>query len=265
MLDAFVEMAPCPGSRAAVTREVSPYEEPFSGFAFKIQANMNPAHRDRVAFIRICSGKFTKGMKVSHHRIGKEVTFSKATIFMANERENVAEAYPGDIIGIHNHGTIKIGDTFSEKECLKFCGIPNFAPEFFKRVILKNPMKVKHLQKGLIQLEEEGAVQVFRPLTGNSYILGAVGMLQFDVTMERLLSEYGVDADYESLDYNISRWIECNDPKMMEEFVKKSRAHIVQDVEGAKVYLTTSEWQLSICMEQWPEIAFHKTKEIDYR
>jgi peptide chain release factor 3 len=263
MLDVFVEMAPCPGPRAAVTREVSPYEEPFSGFAFKIQANMNPAHRDRVAFIRICSGKFTRGMKVSHHRIGKYVTFSKATIFMANERENVAEAYPGDIIGIHNHGTIKIGDTFSEKENLKFCGIPNFAPEFFKIVILKNPMKVKHLQKGLIHLAEEGAVQVFRPFIGNSYILGAVGMLQFDITIERLKSEYGVDAVYEPLDYNVSRWIECDDPKMMEEFEKKNRANIVRDVEGGKVYLTASEWQLSFCMEQWPEIEFYKTKEID--
>ena len=147
MLDAFVEMAPSPGPRAAVTRNVSPYEEAFSGFAFKIQANMNPAHRDRIAFIRICSGKFTRGMKAVHHRIGKDVTFSNATIFMANERENVSEAYPGDIIGIHNHGTIKIGDTFTEKEPLKFCGIPNFAPEFFRKVILKNPIESKTSSK----------------------------------------------------------------------------------------------------------------------
>jgi peptide chain release factor 3 len=195
MLDSFVEMAPHPGSRVAVPREVSPYEKSFSGFAFKIQANMNPAHRDRIAFIRICSGKFNRGMKVVHHRTGKEVTLANATIFMAQDRENVQEAFAGDIIGIHNHGTIKIGDTFTEKEFLKFSGIPNFAPEHFRRVHLKNPLKVKHLQKGLRQLAEEGAIQVFRPVMGNDYILGAVGLLQFEVTIARLKAEYGVDTN----------------------------------------------------------------------
>jgi len=263
MLDAFVEVAPSPGSRAAVTRDVSPYEDAFSGFAFKIQANMNPAHRDRIAFVRICSGKFTRGMKAFHHRIGKDVTFSNATIFMANERENVAEAYPGDIIGIYNHGTIKIGDTFSEKEPLKFCGIPNFAPEFFRKVILKNPMKAKHLQKGLTQLAEEGVVQVFMPVAVKAYILGAVGVLQFDITMERLKSEYGVDAIYEPVDYNVARWIECDDPKKMAEFEKKNSGNIALDSEGSRAYLTTSEWQLGYCMEQWPEIGFLKTREFN--
>ncbi len=263
MLDAFVEMAPSPGPRAAVTREVSPYEDDFSGFAFKIQANMDPAHRDRIAFIRICSGKFTRGMKAFHHRIGKEVTFANATIFMANERENITEAYPGDIIGIHNHGTIKIGDTFSIKEPLKFSGIPNFAPEFFKKVILKNPMKIKHLQKGLIQLAEEGAVQVFRPLESNEYILGAVGILQFDITMERLKSEYSVDAVYESVDYKTSRWIECDDPKMMAAFKQKHRDNLALDAEGSLAFLTTSQWKLDFTMEKWPEIKFYKTREIN--
>jgi len=263
MLDAFVEMAPSPGPRAAVTRKVSPYEEPFSGFAFKIQANMNPAHRDRIAFIRICSGKFTRGMKAVHHRIGKDVTFSNATIFMANEREIVSEAYPGDIIGIHNHGTIKIGDTFTEKEPLTFCGIPNFAPEIFKKAILKNPMKAKHLQKGLVQLAEEGVVQVFRPVARNGYILGAVGNLQFDITMERLRSEYGVDAVYEPVDYNVARWVECDDPKKMADFEKKNRSNMVRDAERSRAYLTTSEFQLDYCMKEWPGIAFHKTREIN--
>ena len=262
MLDAFVEMAPSPGPRTAETREVSPYEPSFSGFAFKIQANMNPAHRDRIAFIRICSGKFTKGMKAVHHRAEKEITISNATIFMANERENVAEAYPGDIIGVYNHGTIKIGDTFTEKEPLKFCGIPNFAPEFFKKVILKNPMKAKHLQKGLVQLAEEGVVQVFRPISKNDYILGAVGVLQFDITMERLKSEYGVDAVYEPVNYNVSRWVQSSDPKKMEAFENKNRNNIAMDAEGSMAYLTTSEWQLGYCMEQWPEIAFLKTRDI---
>jgi peptide chain release factor 3 len=262
MLDAFVEMAPHPSPRAAVSRDVSPYERPFSGFAFKIQANMDPAHRDRIAFVRICSGKFSRGMKVLHHRIGKEVTFANATIFMAQDRENVEEAFPGDIIGIHNHGTIKIGDTFSEKEPLKFSGIPNFAPEHFQRVILKNPLKAKQLQKGLIQLSEEGAVQFFKPIAGNYYILGAVGILQFDVTMARLKAEYGVDAVYEHVDFNVARWIACDNKKKMGEFERKYKNNLAHDAEGCLSFLTTSEWQLNFCIEQWPEVTFLKTREV---
>ena len=166
LLEAFVEMAPPPGPRAATTRMVSPLEAAFSGFVFKIQANMDLAHRDRIAFFRICSGKFTRGMKVFHHRIGREIVLSNATIFMAQDRTNVEEAWPGDIIGIHNHGTIQIGDTFTEGEPLQFTGIPNFAPEHFRRVRTKNSLKIKQLQKGLAQLSEEGAVQVFRPADG---------------------------------------------------------------------------------------------------
>ena len=263
MLDAFVEMAPPPGSRAAVSREVSPYEKAFSGFTFKIQANMNPAHRDRIAFVRICSGKFTRGMKVVHHRIGKEVTLANATIFMAQDRDNVMEAFPGDIIGIHNHGTIKIGDTFSEKEFLKFTGIPNFAPEHFRRVRLKNAFKTKHLQKGLTQLAEEGTVQVFRPITGNDYILGAVGVLQFDVTMARLKAEYGVDAIYEPVNFSVARWIECGDRKKLAEFEKNNVANLARDSQGCLSFLTTSEFQLDYCMEEWPEVAFYKTRDIN--
>ncbi len=263
MLDAFVEMAPHPGSRAAVSREVSPYEKSFSGFAFKIQANMNPAHRDRIAFVRICSGKFRRGMKVVHHRIGKEVALANATIFMAQGRDNVTEAFPGDIIGIHNHGTIKIGDTFSEKELLKFTGIPNFAPEYFRRVRLKNPLKAKHLQKGLTQLAEEGTVQVFRPITGNDYILGAVGVLQFDVTMARLKAEYGVDAIYEPVNFAVARWIECGDSQKLAEFEKKNTANLARDSQGSLSFLTTSEFQLNYCMEEWPEVAFYKTRDIN--
>nr|MDJ0989416.1 peptide chain release factor 3 [Desulfobacterales bacterium] len=262
MLDAFVELAPAPGKRQALSRDVSPYEEKFTGFAFKIQANMNPAHRDRIAFVRICSGKFRRGMKVVHHRIGKEVTLANATIFMAQDRENVEEAYPGDIIGIHNHGTIKIGDTFTEKEPLKFTGIPNFAPEHFRRVRLKNPLKAKQLQKGLIQLSEEGAVQVFRPVSGSDYILGAVGVLQFDVTMARLKSEYGVDAVYEPAEYNVARWVDCGDAARLAAFEKDNRLNLARDAEGCLSYLTTSEWQLGYCMEHWPDIAFHKTRDV---
>jgi len=263
MLDAFVEMAPHPGLRATVTRKVSPYEKSFSGFAFKIQANMNPAHRDRIAFVRICSGKFDRGMKVVHHRTGKDVTFANATIFMAQDRENVEEAFPGDIIGIHNHGTIKIGDTFTHKEPLKFIGIPNFAPEHFRRVHLKNPLKAKHLQKGLIQLAEEGAVQVFRPVIGSEYILGAVGVLQFDVIVARLKAEYGVDAIYEPVDIHVARWVGCKDQKKLAAFEKENISNMARDAEGCLSYLTTSEWQLDFCTEEWPDIAFFKTREIN--
>lgn len=263
LLDAFVEMAPCPSPRAAATRLVSPEEEAFSGFAFKIQANMDPAHRDRIAFVRICSGKFTRGMKVMHHRLGKEMIISNATIFMAQDRSNVDEAWPGDIIGVHNHGTVKIGDTFTAKEPLKFTGIPNFAPEIFRRVILKNPLKLKQLQKGLTQLAEEGAVQFFRPITVPDYILGAVGALQFDVTMHRLKAEYSVDAIYENVNFGVARWIRCEDPKIYGEFEKKHGHNLARDAEGHLTFLTTTEWQLGFVEEQWPGIVFLKTRETD--
>jgi peptide chain release factor 3 len=262
LLDALVEMAPAPGLRSTDTREVSPYEGDFSGFSFKIQANMDPAHRDRIAFIRICSGKFIRGMKVRHHRIGKEIALANATIFMAQDRSHVDEAFPGDIIGIHNHGTIKIGDTFTEKEPLKFTGIPNFAPEHFRRVWLKSPLKSKQLHKGLIQLSEEGTIQVFRPLTSNDYILGAVGILQFDVTMSRLKAEYGVDAVYESIDLVTARWVECQDFKRLKDFERQNQTALARDAEGNLAYLAASEWRLEHTMEQWPEIEFHKTREI---
>ncbi|MDQ6951319.1 MAG: peptide chain release factor 3, partial [Mariprofundales bacterium] len=194
LLDAFVEMSPPPQPRETTTRVVEPTEEAFSAFAFKIQANMDPAHRDRIAFFRICSGRFQKGMKVRHHRINKPVAINNAIIFMAQERSHAEEAYAGDIIGILNHGTIRIGDTFSDKEPLAFTGIPNFAPELFRRVRLRDPMRRKQLHKGLIQLAEEGAVQVFQIEMTGDYILGAVGSLQFDVTVERLKSEYRVEA-----------------------------------------------------------------------
>lgn len=261
MLDAFVEIAPAPGPRATETRDVSPYEEDFSGFVFKIQANMDPAHRDRIAFLRICSGKFTRGMKVRHHRIGKDVNFSNATIFMAQDRAHIEEAYPGDIIGIHNHGTIKVGDTFTDKEPLKFTGIPSFAPEHFRRVRLKNPLKAKQLQKGLLQLSEEGAVQVFRPLFGSDFVLGAVGVLQFDVTMARLKDEYGVDAIYEGVDYATARWVACDDRKKLEEFEKKNQTNLAWDAEENLTYLAPSEWRLNYVAEQWPGVQFLKTRE----
>lgn len=261
LLDAFVELAPAPGPRQTTTRTIEPYESDFSGFAFKIQANMNPAHRDRIAFLRICSGKFTRGMKVRHHRIGKEISLANATIFMAQDRTNIEEAFPGDIIGIHNHGTIKIGDTFSVKEPLKFLGIPNFAPEHFRRVLLKNPLKAKQLNKGLVQLAEEGAVQAFKPLLGSDYILGAVGVLQFEVTKHRLKEEYGAEIEYEPVNYAVARWIRSQDKKKMDDFTNSHQASLFLDAEGHLAYLAAGNWRLDRTMEQWPAIEFQKTRE----
>jgi len=261
VLEALINYAPAPGPRATDSRLVNPAEENFTGFAFKIQANMDPAHRDRIAFIRVCSGKFEKGMKVKHHRIEKDIVFANAITFMARERSHIEEAYPGDIIGIHNHGTIKIGDTFSIKEPLKFTGIPNFAPELFKRVVLKNPLKAKQLNKGLIQLSEEGAIQFFKPMQGNDIILGAVGELQFDVTIGRLKSEYSVDAIYESINYSVARWLKFPDEKMEKEFEKKNYSNMALDSQGFKIFLSTSEWQLGFIKEKWPDVIFLKTME----
>ena len=261
MLDAFVEIAPPPGPRPTTTREVHPQEETFSGFVFKIQANMDKAHRDRMAFLRICSGKFTRGMKVIHHRLGREISLANATIFMAQDRENVQEAYPGDIIGIHNHGTIRIGDTLTEGEPLQFTGIPNFAPELFRRVRLRDPLKAKQLKKGLEQLSEEGAVQVFSRLINGDLILGAVGVLQFDVTVDRLKSEYGVDALYEPVDFSAARWVAADDSKALAEFEKKNRANLTLDAGRNLACLASNEWMMDYIIEKNPGIRFTKTRE----
>ena len=261
LLDALLEFAPPPRPRPTQTREVSPYEESFSGVVFKIQANMDPAHRDRIAFFRICSGKFTRGMKVRHHRIGKDVQIANATIFMAQDRTGVEDAFPGDIIGIHNHGTIKIGDTFSDKEPLKFVGIPNFAPEHFRRVRLLNPLKSKQLEKGLLHLAEEGAVQLLRPIRNNDYILGAVGVLQFDVTIARLRDEYGVEAVYENIDWGTARFVYSDDKKKLEEFKTKMAHNLALDIDDNLTYLAENEWRLGHTIDKWPGIEFRKTRE----
>ncbi|MBL8633793.1 MAG: peptide chain release factor 3 [Myxococcales bacterium] len=261
LLDALLQFAPQPRARAATTRLVSPYEAPFSGVVFKIQANMDPQHRDRIAFLRICSGKFTRGMKVRHHRIGKDVQIQNATIFMAQDRSGVEEAFPGDVIGIHNHGTIKIGDTMSDKEPLKFVGIPNFAPEHFRRVRLLNPLKSKQLEKGLLHLAEEGAVQLFRPLRNNDYILGAVGVLQFEVTIARLGDEYGVEASYEPVEYGAARWVRCDDKKKLEEFRTKAASNLAIDIDGNLTYLAENDWRLNHTIDKWPGISFDRTRE----
>jgi peptide chain release factor 3 len=262
LLDAFVQYAPPPLARPTQQRRVDPAEEKFSGFVFKIQANMDPAHRDRVAFLRVCSGSYKKGMKMRHVRTGKTVQISNAITFQADERRHVEEAWPGDIIGLHNHGTIQIGDTFTEGEELKYEGIPYFAPELFRRVVLKDPLRMKALQKGVLQLCEEGATQVFRPLRNNDLILGAVGVLQFDVAAHRLKDEYGVDAVVEPIQVATARWVRCDDPKMLEQFRVKAYANLAEDGDGELVYLATSRVNLSLTQERWPDIRFQATREL---
>jgi len=262
LLDTFSTYAPSPQPRQAVERLVSPEEPRFSGFVFKIQANMDPQHRDRIAFVRICSGQYKKGMKLYQVRTGKQVTIANALTFQASSRQHVEEAWPGDIIGLYNHGTIQVADTFTQGEKLKFGGIPYFAPELFRRVVLRDPLKAKALNKGLVQLSEEGATQVFRPLKNNDMILGAVGILQFDVTAFRLKSEYNVECSYEAVNVNCARWIECEDAKMLEEFKRKNFEYLAEDGGGFLVYLAPTRVNLQLAEERWPEVKFNATREL---
>ena len=262
LLDAFVEYAPGPLSRTTRQRLVEPSEERFTGFVFKIQANMDPQHRDRIAFLRVCSGSYRKGMKIKHVRIGKTVQISNAITFQADERRHVEEAWPGDIIGLHNHGTIQIGDTFTEGEDLKYEGIPYFAPELFRRVVLKDPLKQKALLKGVLQLCEEGATQVFRPLRNNDLILGAVGMLQFDVAVQRLKSEYKVEAIVENAGVATTRWVRCDDDKMLEQFQNKAYDNLALDGDDQLVYLAPTRVNLELAVERWPKVQFLATREL---
>jgi len=261
LLDAFVEKAPPPKPRQTTVRLVSPDEKNFSGFVFKIQANMDPLHRDRIAFMRITSGKYTKGMRMQHLRLAKQIQISNALTFMAGEREQAEEAWPGDIIGLHNHGTIQIGDTFTVGESFQFVGIPNFAPELFRLVRLRDPLKQKALLKGLIQLSEEGATQVFRPLHNNELILGAVGDLQFDVVAYRLKNEYNVECSYEAVNTVTARWVHCGDKNKLEQFKQQQRRNLAEDGGGYLTYLAPSRVNLDITKEQWPDIEFSATRE----
>ncbi len=261
MLDGLVEWAPKPQGRETTTRQVAADEERFSGFVFKIQANMDPRHRDRIAFLRVVSGSYRQGMKIHHVRQGKDVRISDALTFMAGDRERAEEAFAGDIIGLHNHGTIQLGDTFTEGEDFRFTGIPNFAPELFRRIQLKDPMKAKQLQKGLIQLSEEGAVQVFRPMKNNDLIVGAVGVLQFDVVVARLKDEYKVDAMYEPINVATARWVHCDDPRILEQFQRKNQEYLALDGSDNLTYIAPTMVNLQLAEERNPEVRFHKTKE----
>ncbi|MEJ2602491.1 MAG: peptide chain release factor 3 [Gammaproteobacteria bacterium] len=262
LLDGFVELAPPPQSRVADGRTVDPLESSLTGFVFKIQANMDPAHRDRIAFLRLCSGRYTRGMKLRHVRLGKDVKVSEAITFMAADRQSAEEAYAGDIIGIHNHGTINIGDSFSEGEELVFSGIPSFAPEIFRRAVLRDPLRLKALQKGLDQLCEEGATQLFRPLRSNELILGAVGILQFDVVAHRLRNEYGVECTFDKVNVHTARWLEFPEQKMREEFEKRNYENLAIDHAGELVYVAPTRVNLQLAEERWPDVQFHATREL---
>lgn len=262
ILNALLDWAPAPRPRDATVRPVKPTEAPFSGFVFKIQANMDPAHRDRIAFLRVCSGRFERGMKIKHLRLGREIKVSSVVTFMASSREQVEEAYAGDIIGLPNHGNMQIGDSFSEGEVLQFTGIPYFAPDFFRSVRIRNPLKIKQLHKGLQQLGEEGAVQVFKPVHSGDLVLGAVGVLQFEVVASRLLNEYGVDAVFEGTSISSARWVSCADKRVLADFEKSSAGNnVAYDAAGNMAYLATSGVNLKLTQERWPQLTFHTTRE----
>jgi peptide chain release factor 3 len=255
LLDEFVTHAPAPLARESEQRDVSPLEEALTGFVFKIQANMDPGHRDRIAFMRICSGEYRKGIRALHVRSGKEVKIPDAITFMAADRQHAETAYAGDIIGIHNHGTINIGDSFSQGEQIRFTGIPNFAPEIFRRAILKDPLRLKALHKGLAQLCEEGATQLFKPMRNNDLILGAV------VVAHRLRDEYKVECQFEAINVATARWVECDDDKMLSDFEKKAHDNLALDHGDSLVYIAPTRVNLSLTEERWPDIAFRKTRE----
>ncbi len=261
LLDEFVEHAPPPRSRESEQRTVQADEEDLTGFVFKIQANMDPGHRDRIAFMRICSGEYHKGIRLKNVRSGKDMKIADAITFMAADRHHAETAYAGDIIGLHNHGTINIGDSFTCGEDLRFSGIPSFAPEIFQRAILKDPLKLKALQKGLAQLCEEGATQLFKPLRNNDLILGAVGPLQFDVVAHRLQDEYKVACQFESINVATARWVEVDDEKMRQEFLRKAHDNLALDHSDRLVYIAPSKVNLNLTQERWPEIRFRETRE----
>jgi peptide chain release factor 3 len=261
LLGAFVEHAPPPRPRETSERRVLPDEDKLTGFVFKIQANMDPGHRDRIAFVRLCSGRYERGMRMHHVRLDKQIKVSDALTFMAADRTQAEEACAGDILGLHNHGTINIGDTFTEGETLTFTGVPNFAPELFRRAVLRDPLRMKALQKGLSQLCEEGATQLFKPRRNNDLILGAVGPLQFEVVAFRLQDEYGVECTFENINVVTARWVTGTNPAKLEEFTTRAHDNLALDHAGALVYLAPTRVNLQLTLERWPDIQFRATRE----
>jgi len=262
VLDALVEHAPQPGARPALERTVQPDEPKFTGVVFKVQANMDPAHRDRIAFVRVSSGRFERGMRLKVCRTGKEIRPNNVVSFLSQRRELLDEAYAGDVIGIPNHGVLQLGDVLTEGENLRFTGLPFFAPELFQSVEVKDPLRTKQLRTGLTQLGEEGAIQVFRPVaTGGALLLGAVGQLQFEVVAHRLKTEYGVEARMMPSRYSMARWITAADPKALRKFMDANAAHIAYDVVDAPAFLIGSSAQLRVAEDLYPDVRFHAMRE----
>jgi peptide chain release factor 3 len=261
VLDALVDLAPPPGAKAALQREVQPTEPKFSGVVFKIQANMDPAHRDRIAFLRVASGQFERGMRLKVSRSGKELRPNTVVTFMSQRRELLEEAFAGDIIGIPNHGVLQLGDTLSEGEVLQFTGLPFFAPEMFRSVEVADPLKTKQLRAGLTQLGEEGAIQVFRPVAGSVLLLGAVGQLQFEVVAHRLEHEYGCKARIMPARYNVARWVTCEDAKELQRFIDGNAHRVALDAVDAPTVLLEYAGELRAMQENWPKIKFHALRE----
>jgi len=261
ILRALVDWAPPPQPRDGGKRSVDPQEAPFSGFVFKIQANMDPKHRDRIAFFRVCSGRYSPAMKVRHLRLGREMKLGNVMTFMANERVASEDAVAGDIIGIYNHGQLHIGDTLTEGEALDYKGIPYFAPELFRVARPRDPLRSKQLSKGLQELGEEGAIQVFETAQSNTLLLGAVGQLQFEVVAARLASEYKVDAVYDPANIATARWLTFPDPTIQRNFEREQAAALATDVDDNPVFLATNRYNLEVTMERWPKVGFHTTRE----
>ncbi|MGB0389951.1 MAG: peptide chain release factor 3 [Salibacteraceae bacterium] len=261
MLDTFCEIAPFPLGRESSTRAVEPNEDKFSGFVFKIHANIDPNHRDRIAFLRIVSGKFERNKFFRHVRLEKKVKFANPATFMAQSKEIVDEAYPGDVVGLYDTGNFKIGDTLTEGENMLYKGIPSFSPEMFKEVINKDPLKTKQLEKGLQQLTEEGVAQLFTRQPGNIKIIGTVGNLQFEVIQYRLKNEYNATVDFKSLPYHMACWMTSTNQEQMNQFIRVKSTEIALDKDGNYVFLAPSAWMLQKAHDNYPDIEFHKTSE----
>jgi peptide chain release factor 3 len=261
LLQGLTEIAPPPRPQPAIPREVEPTEDKVSGFVFKIQANMDPKHRDRVAFVRLCSGRFERGMKLLHVRSGKTMSIHNPLLFLARDRELAEEAWAGDILGIPNHGNLRIGDALTEGEELRFTGIPSFAPELLKKVRPEDPMRAKHLGRALLQLAEEGAAQVFRPTIGNEWIVGVAGALQFDVLADRIRTEYNIPVHFEGTSLYTARWIEAKDHLSLKKFSGANFGAMAEDHNGSPVFLARNAWHLKTTTDEWPDLKFLKTKE----
>jgi peptide chain release factor 3 len=262
LLDTFIQISPKPRSRETTLRVVDVQEEKFSGFIFKIHANLDPKHRDRIAFLRVCSGRFERNKFYHHVRLDKDVRFSNPYSFLARDKDVIQEAFPGDVVGLFDTGNFKIGDTLTEGENFYFTGIPSFSPEIFKEVVNKDPMKTKQLEKGLLQLTDEGVAQLFTQHNGNRKIIGCVGDLQFEVIQYRLLQEYGASVQFNTLPFYKACWITSENKTKLDEFTRFKTGNVVMDKDGHLVYLAQSQWFLNTEITNNPEIEFHFTSEI---